>query len=109
MTNWIVVCTASDRSEVTLTLSVPVIGKDTWHCDDVAAWGLESGSIASWAEGSAFLHGVGSQPMAELIGFTKEVYPEGAAVGPHKGTGSRTFDEGAFPSGEFRWLCTART
>jgi hypothetical protein len=79
----------------------PLPGSDHWSAEDETEWGIANGTVGNWGTKDLFLQGSGIAPIAVLNGFTKDV-----KVG-ESGTGEKNFDEGTFPSGEFRWECVS--
>lgn len=95
-----IICKAANQEvELDITDSLnPLPGSDTWKCSD-AAWGIDTGSVASWGTTSAHLQGVGATPVAILEGFTKTTKKNDGGIG------EKLYPDGSFPSGEFTWLC----
>jgi hypothetical protein len=81
----------------------PLPGSDTWQAESPSHWDTAGGAISSWGSGNTHLTGPFGPNSIVLDGFGKGTKKNDT------GSGTKSYVDGSFPTGDFTWICTAKS
>jgi hypothetical protein len=89
--------------QMTITVTIPFAGDDTWSVDPSDALSADYGHAVGWLGPDVQLYGgLGADPLITLEGVTKSIDKDS------NGAGENYDPDGKFPAGKLTWMCTSK-